>query len=71
MIIVSYNFVIDNGVKIVDFMGDMFEQEWERYVIVFVNVLSDKDLVKIYNVLVIDFKIDFEVFVKVIYGCDI
>ncbi|KAK4673214.1 Phosphoacetylglucosamine Mutase [Podospora pseudopauciseta] len=70
MITASHNPAIDNGVKIVDPMGDMLEQEWERYATALVNAPSDKDLAKIYNALATDLKIDLEAPAKVIYGRD-
>lgn len=38
MVIVFYNFEEDNGVKLVDFLGEMLVLFWEEYVICLVNV---------------------------------
>ncbi|KAK0729108.1 hypothetical protein B0T21DRAFT_314625 [Apiosordaria backusii] len=70
MITASHNPAIDNGVKIVDPMGDMLEQEWERYATALVNAPSDEDLAKIYNALATELKIDLEAPAKVVYGRD-
>lgn len=42
MIIVFYNLEEDNGVKLVDLMGEMLGLEWEKYVIEVVNVFGSK-----------------------------
>ncbi|AEO66097.1 uncharacterized protein THITE_2113929 [Thermothielavioides terrestris NRRL 8126] len=70
MITASHNPAADNGVKIVDPMGDMLEQDWERYATALVNAPSDDELVAVYNKLAAELKIDLIVPAKVIYGRD-
>ena len=70
MITASHNPAADNGVKIVDPMGEMLEQEWEAYATRLVNCKSDEQLVRTYNELALQFKIDLECSAKVIYGRD-
>ncbi|KAK0618088.1 N-acetylglucosamine-phosphate mutase-like protein [Bombardia bombarda] len=70
MITASHNPAADNGVKIVDPMGEMLEQDWERLATALVNSPTDEDLVKLYNRLATDLKIDLGSPAKVIYGRD-
>ncbi|KXX81895.1 Phosphoacetylglucosamine mutase [Madurella mycetomatis] len=70
MITASHNPASDNGVKIVDPMGEMLEQDWERYATALVNAPSDEELVGIYRKLATDLKIDLRDPAKVIYGRD-
>ncbi|KAK0731121.1 N-acetylglucosamine-phosphate mutase-like protein [Lasiosphaeris hirsuta] len=70
MITASHNPSVDNGVKIVDPMGDMLEQDWERFATALVNAPSNEGLVEIYNCLATDLKIDLKIPAKVIYGRD-
>ncbi|KAL2020701.1 hypothetical protein VTK56DRAFT_8001 [Thermocarpiscus australiensis] len=70
MITASHNPAVDNGVKVVDPMGDMLEQEWERYATALVNAPSDAELVNVYNKLATELKIDLKAPAKVIYGRD-
>ncbi|KAK3362213.1 N-acetylglucosamine-phosphate mutase-like protein [Lasiosphaeria hispida] len=70
MITASHNPAVDNGVKIVDPMGDMLEQDWERFATALVNAPSDEELVELYNRLATDLKIDLKIPAKVIYGRD-
>ncbi|KAG7292604.1 hypothetical protein NEMBOFW57_002639 [Staphylotrichum longicolle] len=70
MITASHNPAVDNGVKIVDPLGEMLEQDWERYATALVNAPSDEDLVNIYNRLATDLKIDLKISAKVVYGRD-
>lgn len=70
MITASHNPASDNGVKIVDPMGEMLEQDWERYATALVNAPSDEELVGIYRKLAADLKIDLRAPAKVIYGRD-
>jgi len=66
----SHNPAADNGVKIVDPMGEMLEQDWEAYATKLVNCSSDQELVDTYNSLAAQFKIDLATPAKVIYGRD-
>ncbi|KAK3694034.1 N-acetylglucosamine-phosphate mutase-like protein [Podospora appendiculata] len=70
MITASHNPAVDNGVKIVDPMGEMLEQDWERLATALVNCPTHEDLVEVYNKLVAELKIDLTIPAKVIYGRD-
>jgi len=70
MITASHNPAVDNGVKVVDPAGDMLEQDWEQYATALVNAPSDEELVRLYNKLATDLKIDLRASAKVIYGRD-
>ncbi|KAK5658774.1 hypothetical protein OQA88_1585 [Cercophora sp. LCS_1] len=70
MVTASHNPAVDNGVKVVDPMGDMLEQDWEKHATAIVNAPSDEELVEIYNKLAKDLKINLEKPAKVIYGRD-
>ena len=70
MITASHNPAVDNGVKIVDPLGDMLEQDWERYATALVNAPTDDALVAVYTRLATDLKIDLRLPAKVIYGRD-
>ena len=70
MITASHNPAIDNGIKIVDPMGEMLEQEWEAYATKLVNSSSDQDLLNNYKNLASQLKIDLSHSAKVIYGRD-
>lgn len=70
MVTASHNPAKDNGVKIVDPMGEMLEQEWEAYATKLVNCPTDKDLLEAYNALAAQLKIDLKAPAKVVYGRD-
>lgn len=70
MITASHNPAADNGVKIVDPMGEMLEQEWEQYATFMVNSASDEDLLQYYHKFAGIQKIDLTAPAKVIYGRD-
>ncbi|KAF4990740.1 hypothetical protein FDECE_14252 [Fusarium decemcellulare] len=70
MITASHNPAIDNGVKIVDPMGEMLEQEWEAYATRLVNCPSDQELLDTYKALATQLKIDLSAPGRVVYGRD-
>ncbi len=70
MITASHNPAVDNGVKIVDPMGEMLEQDWESYATALVNCPTDEELITVYHKLATELKIDLKVPAKVIYGRD-
>ncbi|KAM4059588.1 phosphoglucomutase/phosphomannomutase, alpha/beta/alpha domain I [Hirsutella rhossiliensis] len=70
MVTASHNPAADNGVKIVDPMGEMLEQEWEAYATHLVNCPSDQALLDTYKALAAQLKIDTGALARVVYGRD-
>lgn len=70
MVTASHNPAADNGVKIVDPMGEMLEQDWEKLATDLVNSPSDEKLAELYRHIATQFRIDLKAPAKVIYGRD-
>ncbi|KAH0364218.1 Phosphoacetylglucosamine mutase, partial [Aureobasidium melanogenum] len=70
MITASHNPPEDNGVKLVDPMGEMLEASWEKYATQLANADSDDHLVQVYNELVKTLKVNLDAPARVIFARD-
>ncbi|CAK3823481.1 Phosphoacetylglucosamine mutase [Lecanosticta acicola] len=70
MITASHNKAEDNGVKLVDPMGEMLEQDWEKWATHIVNGATPEDTMKAYREVVEQFKIPQDKPAHVIYARD-
>ncbi|EPS41655.1 hypothetical protein H072_4445 [Dactylellina haptotyla CBS 200.50] len=70
MITASHNPPADNGVKLVDPMGEMLESSWEAYGTKLANAASDEEVYEYYSQLEKDFNLKPDVQAQVVVGCD-
>ncbi|KAI9808945.1 MAG: Phosphoacetylglucosamine Mutase [Pycnora praestabilis] len=70
MITASHNPPEDNGVKLVDPMGEMLEASWEAYATTLANATSDEALLEAYNKLATDLKVKPETPSRIILARD-
>ncbi|KAF2167785.1 hypothetical protein M409DRAFT_21935 [Zasmidium cellare ATCC 36951] len=70
MITASHNKAEDNGVKLVDPMGEMLEQDWESWATTIVNGQNPEETVKAYGEVIQKYNIDQDKPANVIYARD-
>ncbi|KAF9435129.1 Phosphoacetylglucosamine Mutase [Entomortierella beljakovae] len=70
MITASHNPAVDNGVKLVDPMGEMLEGSWEAHATALSNAQSDEQLLENVHTMVNTLKIDLTKPANVVYGRD-
>ncbi|KAL8935360.1 MAG: hypothetical protein Q9216_005466 [Gyalolechia sp. 2 TL-2023] len=70
MITASHNPPEDNGVKLVDPMGEMLEESWEAYATMLANAPSDEGLADAYSRLIDECHINAEAKASVIFSRD-
>ncbi len=70
MITASHNGPLDNGVKLVEPLGEMLIPSWEIHAIRLANASSGQDLVECVNSIIAEEKIDMEQSANVVVGRD-
>ncbi|KAK6531665.1 Phosphoacetylglucosamine Mutase [Orbilia ellipsospora] len=70
MITASHNPPADNGVKLIDPLGEMLESSWEAYGTKLANAASDQEVADYYSQLEQEFNLKPDVEAKVVVGCD-
>ncbi|KAK6517135.1 Phosphoacetylglucosamine Mutase [Arthrobotrys conoides] len=70
MITASHNPPADNGVKLIDPLGEMLESNWEAYGTALANAESDQAVYDYYTQLEQKFNINKDIVPQVIYGSD-
>ncbi|KAK6337769.1 Phosphoacetylglucosamine Mutase [Orbilia brochopaga] len=70
MITASHNPPADNGVKLIDPLGEMLESSWEAHGTSLANAPTDDAVFDIYTKLESDFAVKPDVKARVVYGCD-
>lgn len=70
MVTASHNVPEDNGVKLVDPMGEMLEASWEQYATILANSSTPEELHENYHAIAKKVNIRSEVEANVIYGRD-
>lgn len=70
MITASHNPAADNGVKVIDPMGEMLEQDWEALATKLVNCPTDEELAATYRSLAEQLSINLDTPGRVVYGRD-
>lgn len=70
MITASHNPYQDNGVKLVEPMGDMLAQDWEKWAMELANAPTPHDLVEVLEAIVKEYSIDMTAQAKVLVARD-
>ncbi|OMH79473.1 Phosphoacetylglucosamine mutase [Zancudomyces culisetae] len=70
MLTASHNKEEDNGLKLIDPMGEMLKMSWEGYCTQVANAESTEDLVAVLKNIVKEEGINTNIKAKIVYGCD-